>query len=125
MLYGAAAILTGLSFILKKEIPRNIGFIALALFLTLDGINVEQLAFDIDYPRYYFAVNSLLGFLSAIFFSLQKATWKNIGFGLLVGFIFTNSVAGLLVYNSDLSYIFLIIASLFAIPAAILFLTRK
>jgi hypothetical protein len=124
-LYGAAAVLTGLSFILKKEIPRNIGFIALALFLTLDGINVEQLAFDIDYPRYYFAVNSLLGFLSAIFFSLQKATWKNIGFGLLVGFIFTNSVAGLLVYNSDLSYIFLIIASLFAIPAAILFLTRK
>lgn len=124
-LFGMAAILTGLSFILKKEIPRNIGFITLALYTALDGINVEGLVFNSEFPQYFFAINGIFGLLSSVFFALQKATWKNLGFSLLVGYLIANSIAGLVVYNSDLSSIFLIIASVFAVPAAIFFLARK
>jgi len=122
MLYGAAAILTGLSFILNKEIPRNIGFITLVIFLAVDGFNVERLAFEAEFPYYVFAINGVFGFLPSIFFALQKATWKNLGFSLLVGNIIATNLAGLAIYNSDLAGIFLIISSIFAVPAAIFFL---
>jgi len=124
-LYGAAAILTGLSFFLRRDVPRNIGFITLALFLTIDGVNVALLASDSEFPLYYFALNAMVGLVPGIFFALQKATWKNLGLILLTGYILSNSIAGLLVYNSDRSSIFLIVSSVFAIPAAVIFLARK
>jgi hypothetical protein len=125
MFYGVAAILTSLTFVLKKEIPRNIGFITLAVFLLLDGINVVQLAFNSEYPLYYFALNGILALASGIYFVTRRETWQNTGFILLSGFLILNGLAGIASPTTDINHALLAIASLFAIPAAIFFFVRK
>jgi hypothetical protein len=124
ILYGMAAILASLAFILKKEMLRNFGFITLAIFLFLDGINVELLALSSDHPLYYFMLNGILAIVSGIFFAAQRETWRNFGFIMLSGYLITLGAAGLSVYNS-LNTTFLIISAIFGVPAAIFFFLRK
>jgi hypothetical protein len=125
ILYGTAAILTGISFIVKKEIPRNFGFITLAIFLLLDGINILRIAFNSDYPLYYFTLGGIFALVSGIFFISQKETWKNFGFIMSSGSLIMISAANMNVNSQDLNYTFLIISTLFAVPAAVFFFLRK
>jgi hypothetical protein len=124
-LYGIAAILTGISFFLKKDVPRNFGFIALAVFLLFDGINIERFLYDSNFLRYFFAVNGIIALASGIFFAARRESWKNFGFLMLSGYLISTGAAGVDTYNTQRTLIFLGIATLFAIPAAIFFFLRK
>jgi len=73
ILYGIASILAGVSFILIKELPRNFGFITLAIFLLLDGINVERIAINnSDYPLYYFTLIGIIALVSGVFLAFKE-----------------------------------------------------
>lgn len=125
ILYGAAAIPTAISFIVKKEVPRNFGFITLAVFLLLDGINVELFAYNENYPLYFFILNGITALVCAIYFVSQKETWKNFGFIMLSGYLIMTGLAGLASGRGDIVFTLLFIAGLFAIPAAGYFFLRE
>ena len=123
ILYGIAGVFVGISFISKKEIPRNLGFITLALFAFLDGINAEQYAFLGDYPINLFALLAAISLTSGIFFISQKEVWekKNVGFMMLSGYLIALGFA-----NFDIMlYPSLVIAAIFAVLAAVFFFRRK
>lgn len=123
--YGISAILVSISVMLKKDIPRNVGFITLAVFMFFDGINVERLAFNSEYPLRYFALNGITALVSGFYFVSQGATWKNFGFIMLSGYLISTGFAGITVETSEQNRAFLIISILFAIPAAVSFFLRK
>ena len=89
ILYGIAGVFVGISFISKKEIPRNLGFITFAVFAFLDGINAELYAFLGDYPINLFLLLGAISLTSGIFFISQREIWKNkiIGFMMLSGYL--------------------------------------
>ncbi len=123
MLYGIAGVFVGISFISKKEIPRNLGFITFAVFAFLDGINVELYAFLGDYPIDLFSLLGTLSLTSGIFFISQREIWKNkiIGFMMLSGFLIMRGFA-----NFDIMlYPSLIIAAIFALLGAVYFFRRR
>jgi hypothetical protein len=116
---GIADILVGISFVLKKEIPRNIGFITLATSLFLDGIIIELIAFNSDYfSQSLFVYPGLISLSSGIFFAFQRETRKNFGFILLSGYLISLSLAQITANQSSLEDIFFNIAALLALPAA-------
>jgi hypothetical protein len=125
ILYGISVILTSISFILRNETPRNFGFIALAIFALFDGINVERLAFNTDYPLYYFILNGIMALVAGVFFISQKETWKNFGFIMASGYLILTGLAGLAVYDIPVNNILLVVSAFFALPAATFFLLRK
>jgi hypothetical protein len=125
ILYGISAILVSISIMLKKDIPRNVGFITLAVFMFFDGINVVRLAANSEYSLDYFALNGITALVSGFYFVSQGATWKKFGFIMLSGFLISTGVAGISVNTSELNRAFLIFSILFAIPAALFFFLRK
>lgn len=124
ILYGVTAILVSISIISNREIPKNFGFITLALFLFFDGINVERLAFNSDYPLYSFTLNGILAMVAGIYWAFQKETWMNFGLILLCGNLIIIGVSGLVVYD-EVSNTLLGISVLFSVPAAIFIVMRK
>jgi len=125
ILYGISAILTSIAFVLNKEVPRSFGFITLAIFLLFDGINVERLAFNSDYPLYYFTLIGIIALVSGSFFAFQKETWRNPGFILLSGYLLLTGAAGITVYDTALHQAFLLISAFFAVPAVSFLLPRS
>ena len=124
-LYGVVATLTGILLFLKKDVPKNFGFMMLAVFLILDGINVERFIYDSNFLQYFFAVNGIFAVVSGLFFIARKEIWKNFGFLMLSGYLISTGAAGITAYNPELSLTFLVISTFFAIPAAIFFFLRK
>lgn len=124
-LYALAAFVTGVSFFMVRNIPRNFGFISLAVFLILDAVNVTQLAFEMSPPMSYFMINALPAFAAAIFFLAQRETWRNAGFLLLSGYLVMNGLAGVYAFDWEINRAFLTIASFLALPAAVVILLRK
>jgi hypothetical protein len=124
ILYGIAGVFVVISFIYKKEIPRNFGFITLALFALLDGINAALYAFLGDYPMDLFPLLGALSLSSAIFFISQREIWenKNTGFIMLSGYLIALSLASFDIVDY---YLALIIAAIFALLAAVFFFRRK
>jgi len=125
VLYGISAILVSISIMLKKDIPRNVGFITLAVFMFFDGANVLRLAFNSEYPLRYFALNGIASLVSGFYFVSHGATWKNFGFIMLAGYLISTGFAGITVDTSEQFRAFLIISVLFSIPAAVSFFLRK
>ena len=101
---------------LKKDIPRNVGFITLAVFMFFDGINVERLASNSEYPLRYFALNGIAALVSGFYFVSQGATWKNFGFIMLSGYLISTGFAGITVDTSELNRAFLTILHLLRHP---------
>lgn len=124
-LYGILAIITGLFFFLKKDVARTFGFIALAVNLVLDGINVERFLYDSSFQNYFFSINGLIAITAGIFFTSQKETRRNFGLIMLSIYLFLTSLSGVTTYQSDVSLNFLAASILFSIPAAIFFLVRR
>ncbi|HJS19778.1 MAG TPA: caspase family protein [Anaerolineales bacterium] len=126
ILYGITAIPAGISFFVKKDLPRNFGMVSLAVFLILDGINVEGLVINEYYPLYLFTANAIPALASGIYFLARKETWRDFGFLMLSVYLVTNAGAGILVYDSggDMNRAFALLASLFAVLAAGSFLIR-
>jgi hypothetical protein len=125
VLIGLADILVGAFFILKKEVPRNLGFITLASSLFLNGIIVELLVLNPDYSRSLFTFPALISLSSGIFFISQSATRKNFGFIMLAGYLISLSIAQIGISLPGIENTFSIIAALFALPAAIFFFRDK
>jgi uncharacterized caspase-like protein len=127
-LYGISAVLLSVSYFLKKDIPRNFGFIALATFSLIDGIITVILANNPGNPvASLIPVDGILALASGVFFISQKETWKNLGFLMFSGYLILAGAAGLtfLLYESSVAITGWFISSFFAVPAAILFLLRK
>jgi hypothetical protein len=124
IVYGIAAILAGLSLLLKGT-PLNFGFITLALFLFFEGINVERYVLDSDYPIYYFMLNAIPAMAAGLYFIFHQGTRGNIGFLLLGGFLLAHGVIGLTSPDAAVYPALLLVSTLFAFPAAILLFLRK
>jgi hypothetical protein len=126
ILYFIAAILAGVSFALKKDMPRNFGFIALAVFLFADGITAMLYTFMPDTPIYilypYLAVISLA---CAIYFVFQKWVLKNIGFLMLSGSLISTGLSYFFIEDLLIYKPFIMISAIFALPAAVLLFLRK
>lgn len=122
ILLGAANIFVGIAFFLKKEIPRNLGFTALAVASVLYGIMTEINYFSYDFTQSYFAISALLSLSSGIFFASQRETRKDVRFILLSGFLIALSAAQIVIDISGVYNAFSIIAALLAIATAIFFL---
>ena len=122
-LYGLAVLLVGASF--TRDLPRNPGFIALVIFLLLDGLNIVLLTFNSSYPVFYFVLSGIPALVSGIYFISQRETWRNIGFLLLAGYLIANGLASLATPTVEVSHPLLVIASMFAIPTAFFFFSRK
>jgi hypothetical protein len=125
VLYGISAILVSLAFVLKKDIPRNVGFVSLAIFLFLDGINVERLAFNSEYPLFYFTANAVMALVSGIFFLSQRETWKNFGFILLSGYLIATGASNVVLYDTEVDRVLYLLAAIFALLAVVFFFLRK
>ena len=123
ILYGISAILAGLSIVLKGT-PLNFGFITLALFLVFDGIIVERYVL-FSYPFYYLMLNAIPAMAAGLYFILQKENWRNIGFLLLAGFLFSDGVISLIPPDSAGYLVLLAVSILFSVPAAIFLFLRK
>ena len=123
ILYGITGIVFGISSIRKKEIRTNFGFITLAAFAFLDGINSEIYVFQGYSPLDLYPLLGFISLVSGIYFISQRDVWKNksIGFLGLAGYLIAVSAA----YFGILYHAFLIIAAIFALTAAIFFLLRK
>ena len=125
ILYGIFAILVSLSLLPNTYLQRNFGFITLAIFLFFDGINVIRLAFNSDYPLYYFTLNGILAMVAGIFWGFQKETWKDFGFIMLCGYLIVIGASSIVLYDTDVDRVMFIVSILFAVPAAISLSLRK
>ncbi len=125
VLHGVANILVGLSFFLKKEVPRNFGFIALALFSLLFGIMIQLDYFTSSIQQSWFSLPALLSLVAGIFFASQKETRQDLAFLTLAGYLISLSAAQITIDSSSVDAIFSVISALFGLVAAILFFRDK
>jgi hypothetical protein len=125
ILLGAANILISVAFLLKKDIPRNLGFISLAVSSLLYGIFIGLEYFTTDFRLSLYSIPGFISLVSGIFFATQSETRKNFRFLLLSGFLVLLGIAHIardisIVYDS-----FSILAAMLAIVAAMLFFQEK
>jgi hypothetical protein len=125
IILGATNIFLGIAFFLKKEIPRNFGFITLVVSTVLYGMMAEIDHFTPDFTLSYFSIPALLSLSSGIFFASHQETRRDVRFMLLSGFLIVLSVAQIVIDLSGVYNAFSIIAALLAIPAAIFFLRNN
>jgi hypothetical protein len=122
---GIANIFVGITFILQKNIPRNFGFITLAIFSFLVGIMLEIDHFTANFTQALFSIPGLISLSSGVFFATLPETRKDLRFVMLSGFLISLSI---LMIAQDLSLIyniFSILAALFGFAGAILFFLRR
>jgi hypothetical protein len=127
ILYGLASISAGIAFILKKEIPRNFGFITLAIFLFLDGIITALYTFNSDSPPHLLtALTGLLPLFSGIYFIFQRQILKNVGFFILSISLISIGLAYFFIIQDQVWFkTFLVVADVFALLAVVSFFRRK
>jgi uncharacterized caspase-like protein len=122
---AAASLWVGVSFILKKDAPRNFGFIALAIFAVLNGIIVIIFTVNPDFPTHFFTVPGIMSLLAGMFFVFQRETWKHLRYIILSGFLIFVSPVYFGIDEAMGTHIFSIIAISFALLSGILFFLRK
>lgn len=126
ILYGVAAILAGVSFALKKDMPRSFGFIALAVFLFVDGTVAILYIFMPDAPLYIlYPYMAVIPLACAVHFIFQKWILKNFGFLMLSGYLISTGLSYIFIVNTSIYKPFLILSAIFALPAAIFLFLRK
>ena len=125
VLHGIANILIGVSFFLNKEVPRNFGFIALALFSLLFGLMIQLDYFASSIQQSWFSLPALLSLLAGVFFASQKETRQDFAFLMLSGYLLSLSAAQITIDSSAIDGIFSLIASLFGLVAAFFFFRDK
>jgi hypothetical protein len=126
-LFALTAVLAGVLFFVGKDMPRNFGFVSLAVFLVLDGVDAIQLVLELDPYTIYGMIAALPALASGLFFLFQRETWRSFGFLLLAGYLVMRGVVGVLDYTYGWESFVpgLTIAALFAILAAAFLLFRK
>ena len=126
ILYGIAAILAGLSFVLKKDMPRSFGFIALAVFLFVHGITAILYVFMPDSPLFVlYPYMAVIPLACAIYFIFQKWVLKNFGFLMLSGYLISTGFCYFFIVDTPIYKPFLILSAVFALPAAVLLFLRR
>jgi hypothetical protein len=125
ILYGVAAILTGLSLVRKDAPLRNFGIVTLAVFLFLDGINTVLLAFNSDYPLYLMSLTGIISLSAGIYFLFQRQIFKKIGLLMLSGYLICSSLSYFFITDAPIYGTFSMVSAILAIPAAISFFLRK
>src|SRR5215211_4838586 len=125
VLHGIANILVGISFFLKKNVPRNFGFIALALFSLLFGIMIQFEYFTSSIQQSWYSLPALLALLAGIFFASQKETRQDLAFLMLSGYLISLSAALITIDTSAIDAIFSVISALFGLASAFFFFRDK
>jgi len=125
ILFSISAVLVSLSFLWKKEIPRNFGFITLAIFLLFEGINVAQNTLQSNYSPNYFTLNGIMALVSGVFFISHTEVWKNFGFLMVSGCLLVTGLSGFVADDTTIYTVLLAVFIFFAIPAATFFILRK
>jgi hypothetical protein len=124
-LTGIASISVGIFIIMKKEIPRNFGFIAFAIFAFLNGIIILIFTFNRYFPTHFITVPGMMSLLSSVFFVSQRETWKHLRYIMLSGYLIFVSSVYFGVEEPTGTNIFSIITAIFALTAAVFFFLRK
>jgi hypothetical protein len=125
VLFGIANVLVAISFLLRNDIPRNFGFIALAISFLLSGIMLELDFFTDNFQSSLFSIPAFLSLLSGIFFFSQEETRKDFSFIMLSVYLISLGVAYITVDGSAIDTTFSGIAAVSALLAAIFFFLRK
>lgn len=128
VLYGISAVLVSVSYFVKKDLPRNFGFITLVLYSLIDASIVVIFVRNPDSSlASLFLVDGIIEFASGVFFISQKETWRNPGFLMLSGYLILSgaAAASVTLYDTSVATTVWFISSFFAVPAAIYFLLRK
>jgi hypothetical protein len=124
-LLGIMSILAGVSFFLIKGLPRAFGFVTLAIFLLLNGVVILLFAYDSGISSYFFHIPGALSLLPCVFFVSQRQTRKHLRYIMLSGYLI---FLGLVYFGADVvygTYIFSIVAAIFALLASVFFFLRK
>ena len=124
-LQGIMSILAGVSFFLIKGVPRNFGFVTLAIFLLLNGIVSVLFAYDSYSSRYIFYIPGTLSLLPGVFFVSRRELRKYLRYIMLSAYLI---FVGLVYFGADIvysTYIFSIVAAILALLAAVFFFLRK
>lgn len=126
-LYAITGSLAGVSFFIVRDIPRNFGFISLAISLVLEAFILVQLALEQEPSRIYQMTAALPALASGLFFLVHRETWGNFSYLLLAGYLLIVGVVGVLDYSYGWEFTApsLMIAALFAVPSAVFFLIRR
>jgi hypothetical protein len=125
ILLGIANILVSILFLVKKDIPRNLGFITLAISTFLYGIFIELEYFISDFPLSLYSIAAFASLTSGIFFLTQRETQKDFRFLALSGFLLSLSFTQITRDIYSIYNIFSILSALFALVAAVLFFRGK
>jgi uncharacterized caspase-like protein len=112
VLLGIANVLVCALFFLKNDMPRNIGFIALAISSLLFGIFIELELFTSSFKLSLYTIPALLSLLSGIFFATQKEMQRDLRFLLLSAFLILLGISHI---GRDTSVIY----GIFSIPTAL------
>jgi hypothetical protein len=121
--YGILAFLAGLSFWQKGNV-RNFGWIVLALFLLVDGINTARLGLaPYEYPLHNFAFGGIFAWSAGMFFAFHKETWRTFRLVPLTGYLLAVGLANFSAF--DPSPAVLVTCAFFGTPAAVVFLLQR
>jgi hypothetical protein len=126
VLYGVVAIVAGFAF-WRSKTPRNFGWIALVLFLWIDGASTALLGLTAEgqFPLYFFVLGGILAWASAVFFAFHTETWKKIIYVLLTGHLIAVGLADVTVYDTSQTAAWLKVAIPLGMLAAILLLWQQ
>ena len=125
ILTAIISILAGTSLPLSQDIPRNFGFIALAVFAVFNGIMVGAITINGDFPIYFFSIPGTMSLLASLFFVSRGTTWKHLRYIALSFYLIFVSLVYFGIDDINGTYIFSIITAIFALLAAIFFFFRK
>jgi uncharacterized membrane protein HdeD (DUF308 family) len=131
IIYGISSISVGILFFVRKEIPRNFGFITLAVFFILDGINSSVFYFYLSMSPYIFMFSGIISLATSVYFFTQRDTWKSFGLILLSGYLLSlslsyfNILANFIISNTNYYLLFTDISGFFALFAAFLIFLGK
>ena len=125
ILTSIISILAGISLPLSKDIPRNFGFIALAVFAVFNGIMVGAITINGDFPTYFFSIPGTMSLLASSFFVSRGTTWKHLRYIALSFYLIFVSLVYFGIDDINGTFIFSIITAIFALLAAVSFFFRK
>jgi hypothetical protein len=126
LLGGIASLVAAVSFVIKKEMPRTLGLMALAAFLFVTGLNDVLAWLGVGFAQFLVPVAGILGMIAGIAFLFQRNISRNTGFLWLAGSLISLSLAfGSINWDETVFQAFLFIGAICSLPAVWLFLRRK
>jgi hypothetical protein len=119
-----SGILLGVLFFLKSDIPRNLGWVSIALFAILTAVIGVYVVRD-ESADHFFGVPGVMALLAGLYFVSRQDTWKYFRYISLSFFLVLVSLLNFGISEYYATYIFSVVTGILALLAGIFFLLRK